>query len=138
MFGSKVSRWVGLYGPARGTTRHDGNHDGSAQGPSWVVLQFRYKSIGRHQHNSFAVTSFSMMLSTDSPSNRAWSNTTCLWTSLTCPKLAHIYINMTNLTHTFNLFRVLIKKNEKNNHKNRKNKLFLSSVIRWALGRLTR
>lgn len=54
-----------------GTTRHNSNRVGPAQGPSWAVLGFRYKPIGRHEHDPFNVAPVSTMLGTYSLSNRA-------------------------------------------------------------------
>jgi hypothetical protein len=83
--------WANMKHDYLGTTRARNSTIATVPGPTrdllWAMLGLGYKPIGWHGHNPF-----SLMLGTDSPSNRARSNTTRLWSNLTCPNLAyHIY-----------------------------------------------
>lgn len=44
---------------------------GPTRDSSWTVFRLAYKLIGRHEHNTFTVGPFCLILNIDSPSYRA-------------------------------------------------------------------
>jgi hypothetical protein len=77
-----------------------------------TMLELRYKPIEQHEHDPFNVGSFSMMLSTDSPSARARP---VYGSTLFAPIYPTIYTTMANSTPTFKLFFSSATKNKASN-----------------------